>query len=425
MQIELRLKSFLKKYGLDYHGVKNELAEVCDVHRHTIGKLLKNEMSNPSLNLLSKICRWILRKKEIEIENGEFDPSILPRELFGSRPAELWLAFGKSRRVTIYLGEYQQSHQDMPHVPAHRSVSRRDAEVESMFIQRLSSTEVMGANRPVVHTRFIPFHYTWKKSDGSDDTVENNVTDDDRDRAIRVYERDVRKRNPNESVIMVGSQRVNYLLECQVANIFGCEPFAQALDNPKVPFYLCYRDFDHSVNSCFGGRHFPPHYETWNKADYNKICEAYEKEHGPIIDHPPSVPGTYYRLDEKGPWQHCPWTKEKEDAGIVLIVRDGDQMDVGVFGFAGSATVAVGRHLMEYPWDFWPEAIDPDTEKKKKGKKAPPPPCTTIVGGLEIGVYLCKVEFTPKVKSRQSYDEGVEENYDVSISTVIPLPVWK
>ncbi len=421
MQIELRLKQFLKLYGLDTHGFRKELAKACKVHRHTIGALLTNEISNPSLKVLSNICRWILVKKKSDIEKGLFDPSILPGALFGSRESKLWLAFGKSRWVTIYLGEYQQAHRDLPHVPAHRSVSRRDAEVASMFTGRLSSTSDMGQYRPSVHTRFIPFHYTWNQP-----CQEGCEFDKDRDRATRTFDREILPRNPEESVILLGSQRANYLVECTVANLFGCQPFSPASGPPVVPFYLCYRDFDRTVRSCFGGDVFPPNFEDWNPELYQKTCDEARKKKQFDKKHPPSIPGTYFLKDKEGPWDLCPWIPAKEDAGIVIIVRREGRMEMSVVGFSGSATVALGRHLIEYPWEFWPLRSDPEnlTEEEKESDKYSDKAATTTASGLEIGVYVCRVKFEPKDKSKRTGDDDDEEDYKASVEEVIPLPFW-
>lgn len=403
MLIELRLNALLKELDLDYHGSRKELAESCGVHRHTIAKLCSDEMSNPSLDVLSDICRWIKHKKQ----NTNFDPSILPGALFGLRPTKLWRAFGKSDSVTIYLGEYKQKHEDMPNIPAHRSVARSDAEVESMIMRCLSSTETMGADRPAVHTRFIPFQYTWINP--CPDVCEFEL---DKKRAMKVFRSGIRKRGEKESVILLGSQRVNYLVECLVAELYGCRPFAPATGVPKVPFFLCYRDFDRSVKSCFGGRDFPPGYKIRNKAEFEEACEKYRKKHGKKSAPQPMTPGTYYLRDRKGPWELCPWIPDREDAGIVIINREAVRIEMAVFGFSGPATCAVGRYLIDHPEKFWPEGSPDDADSA----------VTTTIKGIETGIYLCRVKFPPKNTSRQGKEE--DEDYKSARVEVIPLPLW-
>ena len=100
MEIEIRLKQVLKEHKLDKHGVTKKIASDCGVHRHTIGKLYRNQLSHPSLEVLGKVCKWLMAH---DVPGDE-----LPQALFGARPSELWQAITAPGSVTIYLGEYQQ-----------------------------------------------------------------------------------------------------------------------------------------------------------------------------------------------------------------------------------------------------------------------------------------------------------------------------
>ena len=51
MPVEIRLKKILQQYGLDKKGIIQTIAEEVGVHRHSIGKLYRNEYSHPSLDV--------------------------------------------------------------------------------------------------------------------------------------------------------------------------------------------------------------------------------------------------------------------------------------------------------------------------------------------------------------------------------------
>ncbi len=371
MKLEWRLKQLLEEHHLYRYGVETKIAKDCGLHRHTIGKFLRNNIQAPKLEVLEKICEWL-------IEKG-VSADILPSALFGIRPSGLWRAIGQSKKVLIFVGEYHLKGElaTKPQASPPVSISRHDSVVSSKIIHFLFSEAELRDTRPSVKMLYVPFYFTPGNLDASDKGFA-----EDKDRASCIF-KNMRNDKRNEcSTIMIGSQRVNYLVEYMVADLFNCEPFFQASKKPKVPFYLCYRKFDRPVPSCFGGQTNPP-------------------GRGGEISH-----GTYY-LDENFEWQFFEWQQRKNDAGIVIIIREADKVELAVFGFSGRATNAIGNALLKNSDQFWPE---PDADNNN----------TVTTGGKEIGVYICQVTFSQeKIKNKDM--ARAFENYENDAVEIIPL----
>lgn len=50
------------------------------------------------------------------------------------------------------------------------------------------------------------------------------------------------------------------------------------------------------------------------------------------------------------------WQRKKQDAGIVIIIREAENVEMAAFGFSGRATNAIGNVLLQDSEKFWPEA---------------------------------------------------------------------
>lgn len=367
MKLEWRLKQLLEQHNLYKYGVETQIAKECGLHRHTIGKFLRNQIQSPKLEVLEKICGWL-------IEKG-VSAEILPGALFGVRPSGLWRAIGQSKTISICLGEYHLREEMSTAPKISPSISRHDSVVSANIIHFLYSEAELSHTRPSVKTQFVPFYFTPKVDRAGGDGFK-----EDKVRAGHIFN-DMRKNRQHElSTIMIGSQRVNYLVEYMVADLFHCEPFVPVNENPKVPIYLCYRNFDHLVPSCFGG--------PKNPAGKNG-----EVRHG-----------TYY-LDEEFKWQFIEWQEGKNDSGIVIVIREANNVELAVFGFSGRATNAIGNALLHKSEQFWPES---DVET-----------CNTVVtGGKEIGIYICRVKFSEDKKNGQA---SICESFENDAVSIIPL----
>lgn len=367
MKLEWRLKQLLEQHNLYKYGVETQIANECGLHRHTIGKFLRNQIQSPKLEVLEKICGWL-------IERG-VPADILPGALFGVKPSGLWRAIGQSKNILICLGEYHLKGRMITAPKISPSISRHDSVVSAKIIHFLYSEAELRDTRPSVKMLYVPFYFTPEVVRASGDGFA-----EDKERARRIFN-NMRKNRKNElSVIMIGSQRVNYLVEYIVADLFNCEPFVPANENPKVPVYLCYRNFDHLVPSCFGGQ-------------ANPLDKSGEIRHG-----------TYY-VDENFEWQFFEWQEGKNDSGIVIIIREADNVEMAAFGFSGRATNAIGNALLQKSEQFWPEA---DTKTSN----------TVVAKGKEIGIYICHVKFS---EDKTKCKDMAYEIFENDVVETIPL----
>jgi len=149
--------------------------------------------------------------------------------------------------------------------------------------------------------------------------------------------------------VLIGSQRVNHVVEHLVADLFGCDPFKPQRKNNRVPFYMCYRGTDRAVPSCFGGLKNPPGRRT------------------------KSVPGMYC-IDDDEKWTTYPWERARQDAGIVITIYEPGTQGAAlvVFGFSGQSTEIVGEQLLQDADAFWPPQVE------TRGKR--------------VGIYICRLE---------------------------------
>ena len=336
MKIEIRLKKVLNDHGLDRHGVVQKIATGAKVHRRTIGKLYNNTARNPSLRVLGLVCDWLIR-------NG-VPAASLPHALIGCQPSGLWEAVAQPGLVTLYLGQYEESADG---AAVMLWLSRRDSTVAAEIVKELTTptSRVRRRNPPRMSIQYVPFEFHRLASRINRKHVEGDIK-----RSESFFRRMVDLRGRSSSII-IGSQRVNYLLEHFVADLFSCKPFEPVSKEIRVPFHLVYRDRDRAVPSCFGG---------------------FDK---PLGMTGPRNPGLHYlHTDEDGKlqWVRCPWKSRHDDAGVVIICRYDRAVEMALFGFSGWATESLGRQLLSPGGTspFWPL-----TYRAHKG--------------AEIGIYVC------------------------------------
>jgi DNA-binding Xre family transcriptional regulator len=346
MKVEFRLKELLSRYGQDYHGVIGDLADWAGVNRHTIARLYNDRAASVSFVLLSRLCGW-LTERGIPADE-------LPGGLFGIGRAPLWSAMARQGgQVTIYLGEYQPLSAGEV---TWRWISRRDSTVASELVQQLSADTQVGLRAPHLNLRYLPFRYS-----PSDRIVDARLLNEDISRTREVFRQTQQNPEPG-TAILIGSQRVNYLLEFFVADLFGCKPFAPPSGPPSVPFFSVYRQSDQNTPSCFGAQRNP-----------FQLKDS-------------TTPGLHY-LNERGNWVVCPWVRERQDAGVVISVNDHRRKSItlALFGFSGRATEVIGKQLVSNEDLFWP----PNLRRKTR----------------EVGVFICRLTYKPSEKEYDAQGE--------------------
>ncbi len=347
MAINIRLKEVLRSIDKDSHGIIQDMARALDVDRHKISDLYNNRATSIRLDLLGRITEWL--------EMQGVPSNELLGELFGTQPSQLWEAIGSSESVAFYLGENRQTKGP---AAAWRWISRRDAATAGRFIQQLSAHNQNLAIRPEFRHEYVPFRYEGNNYDISQEPLKSDIR-----RARGIYDAMCRKRQ-GQSKILVGSQRVNYLLEFWIAELFNCKPFVESKKGPKIPFFFVYRESDRRVPSCFGGA-------------YNPYCPKDS-----------NIAGVHY-MTRADRWATSAWEKGKSDAGLIILVHDPriKSIQMAVFGFTGIATEAMGDALIYNETKFWP------------------PPFS--IKGREIGVFVCVLDFKIS-NSEDSHDQVVK-----------------
>jgi hypothetical protein len=352
MAIEIRLKKILQESNMDNKGILKKISKDLKLHRHSVGKFYRNQMSHPSLDILDQICNWL-------IDHG-VPKHKLPQGLFGFQAMDLWVAIADSGEVTFYLGEYQQE----VGAPTHgqRWISRRDSETAGCLVNHLTTISSSKKSSPQLNTRYVAF-----RSLSENKREQNKVLLQDMHSSTELFQR-VHSQKPHETTILIGSQRVNYLVENFVAELFRCQPFKPG-DVDLIPFYLKYRSTDVAAPSCFGGE---------------GGLKSFEQ------------PGIYYLTSTQG-WIGCPWILREQDSGIVIVQRNpgNESLMISIFGFSGRATVVIGRYLSEHADKFWP----PTARTQDK----------------EVGVYICRLEYS----AIKNNDDSIEP--EAKIFEAIPI----
>ena len=335
MQIEIRLRRLLARHQMDNHGIIQQMAKDLGVNRHTVAKLYNNRTPTVSLALLSQICSWLQAQGVPAHE--------LPGELFGSGRAALWEAMARrGGEVTLYQGEYRSTTQ--PAVSS-RWISTSDSIAMSQVVQQMSQGGTEGGDpMPPLKFVYVPFRHS-----PGDPNLDQRLLEEDKTHAGQVFA-ELKNNSKPGTTILVGSQRVNYLLEFFVADLFGCKPFVTDMDKAHVPFFSVYRSTDRNTPSCFGG--------TFN----------------PYRRRERDLPGLHY-INDKGKWSTCPWHPDLHDAGIVIAVNDysHNAITLALFGFSGRATESVGRQLVLKESQFWPPTVE--------------------LKGKDVGIYLCQLAY--------------------------------
>lgn len=359
MDIGIRLKKLLAEHGLDRHGIIQRIAADLDVDRHTIAKLYSNRSPTVSLALMGRLCTWLLSHGVPADE--------LPGLLFSTGRAPLWEAIARQQEeVTLFLGEYLSARQ--PSL-ASRWIASSDAVVAARVVQQVSMGGSQGAPGPRIKLAHVPFRYS-----PADPVAYQQLLTEDITRTGEIFAQ-LKDRGSAGSTIIIGSQRVNYLLEHFVADLFGCRPFVNASSQSAVPFFSVYRETDQHTPSCFGG---PKH---------------------PFRRQDSHMPGIHY-VNAQGHWETCPWVQDRQDAAIVITQREHRRkcITLAAFGFSGRATEAVGEQLVLREHLFWP----PATELKTK----------------DVGIYICRFQYPPE---KQANPSSASTEAVTSRCEVIPL----
>ncbi len=351
MIIKMRLKKLLQEYNLYHRGIRQVMAKDLNLHRQTISKMFSGEAGTISTATLSSVCSWL-------VDRG-IPNNVLPAALFGRERGKLWQEFASKEKCSFYIGEYHETRE--PEV-LWKWLSRSDTTAFSLFVQQLSMPQEENLPTPGLFFEYIPFHHPLQSYDIRQDPLAGDIQ-----KSGKIFQKMISDKNT--SSILIGSQRVNYLLEYFVANLFNYTPFTTSAQ-PRVPWFTVYRENDHMVPSCFGGR----------------IRPGGDKQS--------SEPGLHY-INEKGKWVSFPWHLHEQDGGVVTIVRDHekDTITMAIFGFGGVTTEAIARAIVLQEKQF----VEPQWETSSK----------------EIGVFICLVKYQVNHLPGEIEETVTPVNYEI------------
>ena len=341
LQIEFALKDLLREFGVE-RGAVQALALHLDKSRQTASKIINGKKAL-STEEIGKICGWLIARVDAKQQSSADDMrklrKVLPNGLFRATGAIERIQ--RSNTLWLYLGE-QVRLPDPAGANTIKSqwISGHDAEFATELVHRISRD----GDKFEFHWENVPFHIKLDSEALPDEEANASILSQDRNAAIDLSKHLMNTtinsgaKAENESVvILIGSQRVNYLVEAIISHLFKVTPFEESTEC-KVPVYMQYRPGDAARPSCFGGAN-PP--RGWSHK---------------------GRPGLYYR-NSRDTWAHIDCSVDDKAGGVVLLISNLAQLIVILFGFPGPATHAVGKLFQEKPDAFWP--IDEPIGKRR------------------------------------------------------------
>jgi hypothetical protein len=343
MEVVFRLRALLRQHSHDKRGVITEIEEACRINRHTAARLYRGECTTIPFTTLTRLTDWLIEKKDVPARD-------LPGALFGT--ADLWDRLPNLSVINLYLGEY---HAEPSGHARPTWLSRNDVAVYSHLVRKFA---LSGSLRDL-QIHYVPFEYVLSGN--------TNPRKELQTKWLAASEKSFKQLlgTGDQAVVnlMIGSQRVNLLVERFVAHLWDLPAFIRG-SRESVPFRMIHDSPPGSHPSCFS--------ETSGK----------------------HASGLLYRK-EVGQWEYIPITEES-DAGIVIIDErpDGKRIDVALFGYSGRATFAIGLEFLERPEVYRLMSMSR--------------------GGPSVAVFVCTVDF-----SRQPADDG--GNIGVVKANQLPL----
>ncbi len=387
MKIEIRLSKVLRDYGLDRNGLITWIATETGEQRGSIAKFLDDGFKNPSLATIGKLCDFLRREG--------VPPELLPYCLFGVRPSGVWAACAQKPRIVLYLGEYNEVDRPRPRYWVAKRDSAAANEISRILLESHdeSDDESIDAGRPqdhdskrpipVILEEYVPFRFL---ADGAT-TLDDAAFQGDVSRSKNMLA-ELKKRE--QAVVLIGSMRVNYLVEHFMADLFKCEPFQADTGGHKIPIYMMHREDDVNAPSCFGG------------ADPPSGISGKAR------------PGIYYRGPDNK-WNACPSMYKEEDVGIaVTAYNPGDaSIAIAVFGYSGRATFGMKRYLREWGHRC---LLPPAKGPEKSQSKGPRHSLARGPNGRLVGIHVFKMTFEEEPESEDNQSSTAKRSSKASKS---------
>jgi len=329
MAFSFRLAELLASLGLNPRGMIKEICDHTGLERHQVSSVLHNKARSISLDVLSKLCRYL--------EDKKIDPAILPGALFVHEPGNFCALLTERHRIDVCFGV--RTGGDVALVMAHDSL------LNGTLLQEITGERERSGSRRL--TEFHQCHVPAPPKESAKEADFRAGFDVAREHYLEF------ERHPaDRAFVFLGSQKSCSPVEILFANAFGVEPFKRdAAKTPaerKCPFFFFYRSTDASPPSCAGGTRLSIAQKT-------------------------PEPGLHYEL-ANGKWEWCPCDHEN-DAALIFYVYDPamGRVEMALSGFTGRSTVSLGTVIQGREGELWPP------QAKVKGK--------------QYGAYIVKFKF--------------------------------
>lgn len=332
-------------------GTIKSIVEHTGLDRHQVASLLKNEAKYIPLEVLSRLCDYL-------IDHGYATADQLPGALFAVNAENFWEMLARRGDIEIVVGVRQGEQNESPEGAM---VVASDSVLVGELLNGVSTLGGAakhhapgngdnGKAEPVPMPSRIQQTLVWSPGQVS--------LDDARQRANEVFEGFVEAQG-DRGIVCIGSVKSNPTVELVFSDAFGCTPFVTEDDVDDVsarscPFFLRYRDTDPKPEGASAG------------------LRLSKNEDAPD-------PGFYYEKDD-GTWAYA-GGKNKDTALVFYLFREAlGRLDMVLSGFSGRATRLLAKTLAIRGEEFWPPVYHQ--------------------AGLQIGAYLVQYENTEGKPSR-------------------------
>ena len=239
------IRRLLQREGHDIpRGIISNMSKYMGIHANTMGKYFSgNDLQSVSLEHLTKILDYLKTVKGIATN--------LPEGLlYDDSMWEVW----RDLRTTFFLGFHTT--EEAGNV-FERWISPNDHHAQSSLAAHLSQQQ-QHAN--LISEMFVEF-------DRGSDVDSQQAIECEMQRTFEEFFPDLSAvLYPHEGSkwhraltanCLIGSQKVNGLLNYFVASLYGHPNPLRVSDTPTIPFFMVPRPTDHKFISCFGGKEIP------------------------------------------------------------------------------------------------------------------------------------------------------------------------
>lgn len=341
-------------------GTIKRIVEGTGLDRHLVSAILRNEAKSISLEAMSKLCDYLIRKQIVPADE-------LPGALFGLEAETFWETVAGRKRVEICIGVRREGDSKLSD---NAWIVAADSLLLGAMLQGIST--IAGSPRESEedadndnqfdtipsHLDYLQQRLVWSPDEDDQQTV--------RKLAHEVYD-EFHDTASDAALVSIGSIKSNPVSELINSNIFRTKPFVGRSDfadarERSCPLFLRYRDNDPKFESCCAGV---------------KLAKNIKSKHA----------GIYFET-ESGDWECCPWEYQKYDvAAVTYEVRDAQsRVEMSIGGFSGQSTRWLAELLNDRAREFWPPA--------------------EINDSLKVGAFLVAFEVDPDMEDKHLFLGG-------------------